>query len=466
MNSKGINTLADIARALSSTPQAVSNWKSRDQVPYHIVAKIKASEPDSRPQIEHDHQKPFINIDSDKTTLSNVILTLAEEFKIIALTTFIAVFFTFTFVKFIQQPKYISSATILLSESKSNNMGGLAGLASQFGVNMPSAAQADLSSPSLLPELLKSRVFASKIIDRKLSINESGRKITLLEILTENEVNSYPRDILITKAMSKLAGMINFTSGSAGSFSSISVIATSPVFAKELAEIALTELQLLNRDLKIRSVSEKTTFIENRIFNVKNQLGSAEKDLKLFREKNRQISSPTLMLLEEQLTREVEVQKSIYLTLKQQLELAKIEEVQTSVLQILDSPQLPLWPSNKNMRLSIILSMFFGLGLGIFFGFTRSFFKTPDINERKKLRRGKYFFKKKVKDLISDYRVYGVVGASFMLGAPFFLGHKSENPVFFNLYSSKALTINVVYIIIIILSVSFFTKGLRKKQSI
>ena len=164
MNSKGINTLADIARALNSTPQAVSNWKSRDQVPYHIVAKIKASSSDYGSQLEHDHQKSFINIDSDKTTLSNVILTLAEEFKIIAMTTFIAVFFTFTFVKFIQQPKYISSATILLSESKSNNMGGLAGLASQFGVSMPAASQADLSSPSLLPELLKSRLFASKIV--------------------------------------------------------------------------------------------------------------------------------------------------------------------------------------------------------------------------------------------------------------------------------------------------------------
>ena len=466
MNSKGVNTLADIARALNSTPQAVSNWKARDQVPYHIVARINTSSTEIEIREDNFNKTAFVDIDSDKTTLSNVLLTLAEEFKIIAITAFIAIFFTFTYVKFIQEPKYVSSATILLSESKSNSMSGLAGLASQFGVSMPTSAQADLSSPSLLPELLKSRAFASKIIDRKISNENSDEEISLLEILTESDFNSYPRDILVTRAMSKLANMINFTNGSAGSFSSISVTATTPLFAKELAEVVLTELQSLNRDLKIRSVSEKITFIENRIFNVQKQLGSAEKDLKLFREKNRQISSPTLMLLEEQLDREVEVQKGIYLTLKQQLELAKIEEVQTSILQILDSPQLPLWPSNKNIRLSIILSTFFGLGLGIFLGFFRSYFKTPDINERKKLRRGKFFFKKKVKDLISDYRVYGVVGTSFILGAPFFLGHKSENPVFFNLYSFKAIAINIAYIIIIILSVSFFIKGLRKKQSI
>ena len=40
MHSNGVNTLADIARVLDTTPQAVSNWKSRDQVPYHIENKI------------------------------------------------------------------------------------------------------------------------------------------------------------------------------------------------------------------------------------------------------------------------------------------------------------------------------------------------------------------------------------------------------------------------------------------
>ena len=41
MSANGILTLADIARALNATPQAVSNWKARNQVPYHIVLKLK-----------------------------------------------------------------------------------------------------------------------------------------------------------------------------------------------------------------------------------------------------------------------------------------------------------------------------------------------------------------------------------------------------------------------------------------
>ena len=40
MNSNGITSLAEIARLLNTTPQAVSNWKARDQIPNHIVLKI------------------------------------------------------------------------------------------------------------------------------------------------------------------------------------------------------------------------------------------------------------------------------------------------------------------------------------------------------------------------------------------------------------------------------------------
>ena len=40
MKTLGVTSLASMARKLNTTPQAVSNWKSRDQVPYHIVTKL------------------------------------------------------------------------------------------------------------------------------------------------------------------------------------------------------------------------------------------------------------------------------------------------------------------------------------------------------------------------------------------------------------------------------------------
>ena len=96
MSANGIVTLADIARALSATPQAVSNWKAREQVPYHIVFKIKkyqnnignnvtTEEPVSIPSIQN-------NLSSESVSMSDILLTLAEQLKVIVLSVFVSIF--------------------------------------------------------------------------------------------------------------------------------------------------------------------------------------------------------------------------------------------------------------------------------------------------------------------------------------------------------------------------------------
>ena len=45
-------------------------------------------------------------------------------------------------MQFIEDPQYVSSAKILLPENNQPSLGGLAGLANQFGVEIPSNSQA------------------------------------------------------------------------------------------------------------------------------------------------------------------------------------------------------------------------------------------------------------------------------------------------------------------------------------
>ena len=162
--------------------------------------------------------------------------------------------------------------------------------------------------------------------------------------------------------------------------------------------MVISELVELNRFLKSQTVGEKTIFIDKRIKSVRDDLEYSEQDLKSFREQNRQISSPALQLEQDRYGRDVEIQKGIYLTLKQQYELVKIEEVQeTSIVQVLDKPQMPLGPTNKNLKLSVLLAGMFGIVLGIMIGFVRAYVHNSDMDERKKLRRVKHFFKKKAK---------------------------------------------------------------------
>ena len=476
MSSRGITSLAEIARSLNTTPQAVSNWKSRNQVPHHIVAnlnKISQSPADSpqtlaqppNPQFT-PHYSPF-TVEEDTISLSDILLTMAEQLKVIVLTTFISVFLTFTYVQFIQQPQYVSWATVLLPENKMGNLGGLAGLASQFGVNVPTGSSADLSSPSLYPELLRSRTFAEKILDKEFYLDKYGKKLSLLAILTHgDEAPKVGQDRLIASAVNKLnEEILAFDQDPKSTFSVIKVTAADPIFAKELADVVLAELEALNRYFKSESVSQKNTFIENRIASVEGDLEGSEQALKDFNERNRQISSPALQLDQERLERDVEVQKGIYLTLKQQLELAKIEEVQeTSVVQVLYRPTVAFKPSNKNLILSVILSFILGGGMGIMIGFIRSYLDNNDMEERKKLRRTKHFLKKKIKDLYKDRRIAGIVSGFMLVGLPLFLGTQSSNPVYFGMYSPIHLIINTIYLIIFLFSSWLFMHLSRQKN--
>jgi len=461
MLSRGVSSLAEIARILNTTPQAVSNWKARDQVPYHIVSKINQMKTIDKSSI---HSSAYY--EDNTISFSDILLTMAEQLKIILLMPFIAVFFTFTYVQLIQQPKYTSFATIILPES-GGNLGGLAGLASQFGVYVPSGAggKADLSSPSLFPELLRSRTFANKILDKKFYTEKYDKELSLLAILLHGDgPPDFGRDTMVTMALSSLGKILEFNVDPISAFSVIKVTTFEPMFSKQLAEVVLEELENLNRFYKSRTTNEKTIFIKSRISSVKGDLESSEQRYKAFNEQNRQISSPALQLEEERLARDVEIQKGIYLTLKQQLELAKIEEIQeASIVQILDEPQVPLQPSNKNLKSNVLLAGVLGIIIGILLGFVRAYLNNSNIDERRKLRRVQNFLKKKGKDVILDRRFSAIISLLLFIGLPFYLGHESKTPVYFGMYSPKYMLVNIVYVLTLIASIGLFIYRSRKK---
>jgi uncharacterized protein involved in exopolysaccharide biosynthesis len=465
MKDQGVHSLAEIARSLETTPQAVSNWKARDQVPYHIINRVNRLINPSQKTKKVTNQ----NIESaeNKIAFSDILLVLGQQLKLIALILFITVFSTFTYVKFVVNPEYVSSATLLLPQNSANAMSGLAGLANQIGVNVNSQITEDLSSPTFYPELLKSRRFAEKILFKNFFVDQSSSKKQLIKIILSDNYSKYSsRDELINSASAILNDKyLYFDKDPSSAISKIVITAPTPKLSKDLADTVLVELDLLNRYFKTQITNEKISFINLRIESVKNELENSEIRLKEFNQQNRQVNSPALQLDLDRLTREVEVQKGIFLTLKQQLELAKIEEVQeASIVQVLDYPELPYGPINKNLTLSILFSISLGAGLGILLAFLRSYFYTSDISERKKLRKVKYFFKKKAIDLYKDYRISGTVSILMLLAMPIYFLNKSTNPIYFGYYSLKALIMNSIYLIILFLSTIIFISSKRKNN--
>ena len=473
MESFGINSLAEIARKLNTTPQAVSNWKARNQIPYHIVSSLNqllynienSNNVSGVPQVMiPNKQIQNRNIYHNKEiTFSDILLMLAQQLKIIIIIPFIAIFLTFSYVIFVQKPYFISSSKILLPSNKQSSA-GLAGLASQFGVNMTPGTVADLSSASLIPELIKSYTFAERILFEKFYVKKYDKEISLMSILnnTESELIG-DKNLLIQSAISNLNEMITLTNDD--KFSLLRVKAMEPVLARDINLKALERLTELNLYYKNQNLTQRIDFINNRINFVEKDLKLSEQELKQFRERNRQISSPSLQLEMERISREVEIQKGIFLTLKQQLELANIEKIQDqSVIQILDKPQIPLKGSGKDVIFSLSFAGILSIGFSLLIALMRSYWNQDNIEEKRKLQKVKNFLQDKSSEIINDPKISGALFLAFFIVSPLYLSHKSENPILLGMYSYRLFLINVFYILITLALFFLFIKNYKKRN--
>jgi len=273
------------------------------------------------------------------------------------------------YVFLLAQPVYVATAK-LVPTGDDNSISDIQGLVSQFGFSLPMKSGSSISFADIYPEIVKSRKLTGILLERKFNTKKYGQNQTLLTILTrQNRLGKYGADEQFKRASKILQDDINIYKARLTSIITLDVGAFEPDLSATLATAIITESDKLQRQFKTHQIAEKRSFIEGRIKDGKAELEAAQGDLKEFRERNRQVQySPSLMLEEERLTTETEVQTGIFITLKEQYELAKIEEVEEgATVQVLDEPVAPYKKSSPKVFLSLFLALFIGLGLAIFF---------------------------------------------------------------------------------------------------
>lgn len=394
-NAKGITRLADVARELDVSPQAVSNWKARNQVPYKYVVIVKErfvagelegveseeSDRNVKPRAEELQAPmpygPYGFPEEDEISLWEILDVLKENIRLILIIPTVTCILTIIYVLFIAQPVFTSSATIIPASGESS-IGNLAGMAAQFGITVPGGNE---SAPSMVyPEIIQSRTLARKLLNRKFNTNEYGQNKTLLHILmVGHDEPEYGSDTLEALAIGYLQGeAISVEKDRQSSILTLTVQAFEPQLAADMATALIEELDEHQKQFNIEQAAKKRIFIEERIEEVRLDLETAEEVLKDWRQGNRNIGdSPALLLEQERLMRESEVQKSLYITLKQEYEMAKIEEVEESdIIYILDKPEVPLDRSSPKRKMSVLLAGFLGIGMGVVAAFIRNWYET------------------------------------------------------------------------------------------
>jgi len=400
----GITRLAHIARELEVSPQAVSNWKARDQVPYKIVAVIqekygssmetdqkkgaqdqKKSAENGQPEIQHPTPNiPYShpNPKEDSISLREIINILIRYWKTLIIIPAITCIIAIYYVLFFTEPFYVATAKIIPSVGSSSTS-NLRGLAAQFGLSVPGGEETSVTSSWVYPEIIKSRTLARVLLKRNFDTEKFGKDQPLVKILTYSEEEpEFGLAALEKMAVEALLKKINVSKSRQSSILTLEVSAFEPQLAADIIIALIEELDKHQQKFKSTRVTEKREFIEERIEEVQLDLEKTEDALKQFRYRNRQIqNSPSLLLEQERLSREVQVVIGVFTTLKQEYELAKIQEVEeATVVYVLDPPEAPLMKAGPQRRKTVIMAGFLGIGLGVGLVFVREFWKNSSEN--------------------------------------------------------------------------------------
>ena len=161
--------------------------------------------------------------------------------------------------------------------------------------------------------------------------------------------------------------MINIIKDRLSPVVTLKVSAFEPLFSAELSNSLIEKSGEIQRQLKTNRVRKKRLFIEERLIEVSGEMKNMEKELREFREYNRNISSsPSLIMKVQEMGREIDLQNNLYVTLKTQHEKAKIDEVERDdMVQVIDGPNIPAKLTRPRRGLSIIFSVFFGFFMAI-----------------------------------------------------------------------------------------------------
>ena len=198
----GASKLADIAKELDVTPQVVSNWKSRNQVPYKYVLdlrtrikRLKNQESEARFNLSMDEanyihglNKGYDKNDDQTFTefIADIYSFLIPKWKYILTTPFVFYLIFTLYVEYLVEPVFTSTAKLLPISAEEKTSGAFRGIASQLGIGFSEQSSTGLSSASMVPDIIKSRLLVKDLLKKEFKSKKYNKSLPLINILSEN----------------------------------------------------------------------------------------------------------------------------------------------------------------------------------------------------------------------------------------------------------------------------------------
>jgi len=309
------------------------------------------------------------------TTMRDYIVSIWNGRKIIVALTAIAMIIAL-FKAFTSPILYQSTSKLIAKTGDGGKNSNLANIAALAGVDL---GKSNTMDPSIyLNYQIKDSEFLKQILSKKWYYN--GDSLLLAQIWDQKPDKTVKNadHAFQTTLIDRLRNddCINLSREKGTGIMSLSTQFKDPKLAFQVNEYIIMMLdEYVINSLKSQ-VKEKRIFIEKRIAEIHSDLQISENALARFREKNTISTAPKLLLQEQRLLRNVMVNQELYLQLKKQYEVARIEEKNDQpLIEVIMKPEIPLDHVSPRKKYIMAIGLFLGLGLGVLGVFIRDWIK-------------------------------------------------------------------------------------------
>lgn len=275
-------------------------------------------------------------------------------------------------LSFILPPSYrattsfvTTDATIELPRALSNlaEQPGLSGIASQFGLG---GARDPSQSPAFYAQLLQSRELLTRLAQSRFRDPRAAQSTDSADLVLLFRIRDKDPQRAVELAVKRLQRKTLVVTDPRTNLVALRVDAGWPGLAADIANRAVGLVSAFNTEQRLSRAQARRLFLEDRVAAALAELRAAEDSQRQFYERNRQWqNSPSLIVEERRVRRQVETASDLYLSLRREFESARLDEINnTPVITIVDravAPRRRHWP--QRTRITVAAAVL-GVALG------------------------------------------------------------------------------------------------------
>jgi uncharacterized protein involved in exopolysaccharide biosynthesis len=277
----------------------------------------------------------------------------------------------FAAISFVLPPVYVASTAFIQAEPTRGALSGnLGNLAARFGV---ASGLSSSTSLDFLREAVTSRDVLDSVITKPLipatdqATNAQFTPRDSIDLISWFHARGNTPAKRLDHVRRLILKRMTETADQRSGIVRVSIGLRDPNVAAAFVRRIVDALNDFNLHTRQTSSRANRVFLESRVAEARGDLETAETTLRRFYEQNRRFAdAPGLLFEEGRLKRQVDLTQQIYVTLSQDLEQARIDEVKdTPVITVIETAQPPVRRSSPKRILLTLMGAFVGTAIAL-----------------------------------------------------------------------------------------------------